>query len=145
MTSARQIAANRANAQLSTGPRTEQGKARASRNARRHGLSVPVLADTGLANQVEDLAYEIADGGSNAGLLEPARCIAEAQVDLDRIRHVRYELLSQGQDKHGTKTFVHNLAYKVRQLARLDRYHRRTLSRRKFAARAFDLARGETD
>ena len=38
MSSQAQIAANRANAQLSTGPRTEEGKAASSRNAYRHGL-----------------------------------------------------------------------------------------------------------
>ena len=34
-----QIAANRANAQLSTGPKTEEGKARSSRNNLRYGLT----------------------------------------------------------------------------------------------------------
>ena len=38
MTSVTQINANRANAQKSTGPTSEEGKARASRNAFRHGL-----------------------------------------------------------------------------------------------------------
>ena len=39
MTSARQVAANRRNAQRSTGPRTAAGKAAAAGNARRHGLT----------------------------------------------------------------------------------------------------------
>ncbi len=39
MSSTAQILANRANAALSTGPRTPQGKAAASRNATKHGLS----------------------------------------------------------------------------------------------------------
>ena len=39
MATAQQIEANRANAQLSTGPRTEAGKATASRNATSHGLA----------------------------------------------------------------------------------------------------------
>jgi hypothetical protein len=38
MPSEAQIAANRANAQKSTGPRSAEGKARSSSNARRHGL-----------------------------------------------------------------------------------------------------------
>ena len=38
MTTTAQAAANAANAQLSTGPRTEAGKARSSRNAVSHGL-----------------------------------------------------------------------------------------------------------
>jgi hypothetical protein len=39
MTTQRQIAANRRNAQMSTGPRTMSGKAVSSGNARRHGLT----------------------------------------------------------------------------------------------------------
>ena len=38
-TSAAQLAANAANSQHSTGPRTEEGKARSSQNASKHGLS----------------------------------------------------------------------------------------------------------
>ena len=47
MTSDRQIAANRANAQRSTGPRTPNGKTRAAQNALKHGLTAttPVLPD----------------------------------------------------------------------------------------------------
>src|SRR5579863_4918418 len=42
-----QIAANRANAQHSTGPRTDEGKLRASQNALRHGLcaGAPLMND----------------------------------------------------------------------------------------------------
>src|SRR5438105_14656593 len=42
MSPARQ-SANAANAQLSTGPRTEEGKARSSQNARSHGLTASHL------------------------------------------------------------------------------------------------------
>ncbi len=39
MATAAQIAANQANAQKSTGPKTPPGKAASSRNATKHGLS----------------------------------------------------------------------------------------------------------
>ena len=43
MTSPARAAANAANAQLSTGPRTEEGKARSARNAIKHGLTAKDL------------------------------------------------------------------------------------------------------
>ena len=43
MTTERQIAANRANAQLSTGPRTEAGKTASAKNATRHQLTAQGL------------------------------------------------------------------------------------------------------
>jgi hypothetical protein len=43
MTSARQIAANRRNAQLSTGPKSRNGKERSRRNALHHGLTAETV------------------------------------------------------------------------------------------------------
>jgi hypothetical protein len=45
MTSAKQIAANRRNAQLSTGPNSRNGKERSRRNALRHGLTAETIID----------------------------------------------------------------------------------------------------
>jgi hypothetical protein len=44
--SPKRLKANRRNAQLSTGPRTEEGKSRSRRNALKHGVLAPVLLIT---------------------------------------------------------------------------------------------------
>jgi hypothetical protein len=95
LTSDRTIKANRANARASTGPRTAQGRARASRNAIRHGLSLPVCSNPALSDEVETLAREIAGSGANAETQELARIVAEAQIDLRRVRHARHQLISR--------------------------------------------------
>lgn len=95
MTSDRKIKANRANARASTGPHTVQGRARAARNALRHGLSLPVCSDPALSEEVEALAHEIAGTDANAEIQVQARRIAEAQIDLKRVRYVRHDLVSR--------------------------------------------------
>jgi hypothetical protein len=94
LTSERKIAANRANARASTGPQTTRGRARAARNALRHALSLPVGSIPALSEEVEALAREIAGPGANAATQELARRVAEAQIDLRRVRHARHQFLS---------------------------------------------------
>ena len=94
MTSARKIEVNRKNAQASTGAKTAQGRARAARNALRHGLSFPVCSDPALSEEVETFAREIAGPDANAEIQELARRVAEAQIDLRRVRCARHQLLS---------------------------------------------------
>jgi hypothetical protein len=58
MTSLRQIDANRRNALLSTGPRTEAGKRRSRRNAVRHGLTTETVIE-GLEDPGDYKAFEL--------------------------------------------------------------------------------------
>src|SRR6266545_2034150 len=128
--SARKRAANRRNALLSTGPQTLAGKARAARNARRHGLTLSARLDPARARDIEALARAIAGSKAGAECRERADRIAAAQIELIRVRQARRDLMAGGRF---TRAFI-------RRLASLDRYERRAFSGRKSAIRRFDRA-----
>ena len=96
MTSERQIAANRRNAQRSTGPRSRAGKARVSRNALKHGLAATLMDNPALVEEVSALATTLVGGASgDTTALALASAIAEAELDLIRVRMARVELLNR--------------------------------------------------
>jgi hypothetical protein len=141
--------ANRGNAKSSTGPKTAVGKARAAQNALRHGLNVPISSDPALSPLAQAIASRIAGPNADEQMLEHARRIAEAQVDLNRVRNHRRRLIagllddpSYGNPVGGDKKFVAIVGENATRLAAIDRYERRALSRRKFAIRMFDAQRG---
>ena len=181
------LAANRRNASRSRGPKSPAGKQRAARNALKHGLAVPVRANPGLAARAEALARRIAgEGAETPRCLALARRVAEAQVDLERVRATRFaflalggteggqhEALKAGEERclgpvandqamlrdgsirfsnavpghrielhptGGAEPATVSIGDIARQLARLDRYEARTLSRRKSAVRALQAA-----
>jgi hypothetical protein len=94
MVSLRKLQANRLNARASTGPRSDVGKLRSARNARRHGLSVPVWSDPELSADVRALTFEIAGLDATPELRQLARVIAESQIDLKRVRQARHYMIA---------------------------------------------------
>ena len=184
MTSEKQRRANQANAKASRGPQTKTGKARSAQNALRHGLSIPVCKEPTLSIQAEEIALKLAGPDPDETLLDRARAVAEAQVDLNRVRAGRnallarlladpeYQPLSAYKSQLGkTRTIDHIerirgpsfdlddikplielkplkdeeqfatiVEDRTRELAALDRYERRAISKRKSAMRAFDSA-----
>jgi hypothetical protein len=91
----RKIKGNRANARASTGPKTARGRARSARNAFRHGLSLPVESDQLLRERVQALTRQIAGSDTSLHTQILAHRIAEAHVDLLRVRYARHRLLSE--------------------------------------------------
>jgi hypothetical protein len=120
LTSELKIKTNRTNSRASTGPRTPHGRARAARNALRHGLNLPVCCDSVLSQQVEVLAREIAGADANTEIQDSARLIAEAEIDLRRVREARHQLVTEALRNPYYDSRA-NMCAKIRLLSRLLR------------------------
>ena len=99
MTTERQRAANRRNAARSTGPRSANGRGRASQNAKRHGLTARPEQ-----SEIEKWVRIITDGAENTALPRPEGPdwsvilrLAEAEAHLDRVRNYQTHLLVEDQ------------------------------------------------
>jgi hypothetical protein len=103
MTSTRKVRTNRANARASTGPKTSAGRVRSARNALRHGLNVPIADLEVFSPEVERLAEVICRTQPGDALLERhVRLVAEAQIDMHRVRQTRHRFLA---DKLGQRDY----------------------------------------
>jgi len=121
MATERQIAANRANAARSTGPKTATGRLRSSRNAFRHGLSSRL--DMVTSAKLDAITRALI--GEGAGERQSAAELAVAQLELLRIRAVRAELMREVDS---------NNAHRLLKLAALDRYERLAYTKRRRAS-----------
>ena len=98
MSTSAKVAVNRANARRSTGPRTAAGRARSARNAVRHGLSMAVSSDPELYAAALALTQRLTEDG---GPVELASVIAEATVEIWRVRRRRHEFILDAVERGG--------------------------------------------
>ncbi|MBN8971317.1 MAG: hypothetical protein J0H51_04780 [Rhizobiales bacterium] len=133
MATAKQIAANRANAKRSTGPKTAAGKARSRRNAFKHGFSVDLEMTPELAARFVDIQRELVDAKANAERKMAAARFAQAQLQLVQIRQTRRDAFARLQ-----ADLTRADPYVLRQLRSLDRYERYAITRRRRAMAKLD-------
>ena len=98
MRSDRKSAANRRNSCKSCGPRTAAGRATASRNALRHGLSAVVHRQPAPSAELERLAQAICGHNENPALLEQARVVAANELELRAINVQKIAVLERLRD-----------------------------------------------
>jgi hypothetical protein len=129
MASERQIAANRANAQKSTGPTTLAGKLKSGRNALKHGLSCPLRSVT--SAKARGIAQLLAGENPSDDKLAVAVEFAQAQLELQQIRAERAGLLAKIDINRGDP-------HELRRLVSYDRYERYAHTRRRRALGRFE-------
>jgi hypothetical protein len=127
MASEKQIAANRKNAQKSTGPKSAAGRLKSSRNAYRHGLSLPLHLDHATTAKADAIARALAQDQADEEKLAAAADVAQAQLELLRIRAARAELMAVVDLASGSLS-------DLKRLAALDRYERLAATKRRRAS-----------
>jgi hypothetical protein len=134
MATEKQIAANRANAKRSTGPKTAAGRAKSSRNAYRHGLSLDLpLNDPAYRARMEAMMQALL-GGEEPMDQNIMTEFAEAQMKLLQIRKVRLDLLAELERQcHDLQDFS--------RLVALDRYERLAHTKRRRASQRLSPVR----
>ena len=97
MTSLKQQAANRANAQRSTGPRTEEGKAASSKNAFKHGITARCVLDGEVKEDLDILLKDYNDRLRPVDGLEEQLVFNMVMLEwqIRRIRIIKHEAVPQ--------------------------------------------------
>jgi hypothetical protein len=130
MASARQIAANRRNAQKSTGPTSKAGRRRSAKNALRHGLA---SIDSPCAREIEELAHLLSREASQADPTFASFDAAHAQMTLVQVKKVKAAIFDRF--FKSDRTIADALQLNA-ELKKIERYEKRAFSRRKRAIQA---------
>ena len=96
MTSNRRLVSSRENGKKSRGPQSALGRRKSSKNARRHGLAIPITQDPIFNPGIGTLSQKIAGDISDPSHLDLCQALAEAQSDIMRIRQARVDILADG-------------------------------------------------
>jgi hypothetical protein len=131
MASDRQIAANRKNAKKSTGPLSEAGKRRSSKNAVRHGLA---SSNSRFPKDIVELARLLSGASKDADPTFVSIDAVDAQMTLVEVKKMKTETLDRFLKGDRTCDDTHQMNEELR---KLDRYERRALRRRRRALKAF--------
>ncbi len=118
MASPAQILANQANAQHSTGPRTEEGKAKSSQNHRTHGLSLGVFVlSPEIAPEFRDFEAKLCTEINPQGAAEwdVLRQFLDASARILQIRHLVANMINAHEED---PLLVPELTAEVHQLTR---------------------------
>ncbi|MDH2404337.1 hypothetical protein QCM77_30940 [Bradyrhizobium sp. SSUT18] len=129
MATEKQIRANRENAKRSTGPKSLAGRIKSSRNALRHGLSIPAAISPPAGTQAYGLAELLTPEGASQLQRLAALEMAQAQAQLLRIAAVRKALLAKLALQSPSLEQVKRLAALERYECRAQRQRRRAIGR----------------
>ena len=146
MTSTEQIEANRKTV-LEAGPCTTSGKARPVPSVR-HGLTINILKDPAMGAEAQTLARALAGPSSSPARLDRALAIAQARLELRRIREAQLILMESifsppmpraAPVNAGLQEVLESLAWQgmLEVALRWHDYERKILSRLKRAMREF--------
>jgi hypothetical protein len=143
MTTEKQIAANRRNAESSAGPLTAAGKARSSQNALRHGLSRRGAVSPDCAADILEFALQLVGEAASPIERDLARAAAEAQLNLRHVNAERQRLLeSLISETSSPAKRVRNIDQSLQAIVRLVRYESKAQALRKRALNALSRRRG---
>jgi hypothetical protein len=140
MTSQRKISANRSNSQKSGGPRTSEGKRKASMNSRKHGFAGLNWERLAGSAEVDEFAKALCVDQQGQTSLIQAHVIAQNELHRRTIRQRKLGLIARlmtQSESHYCEDIADKLLVAIFEIGRLERYESRAWTRQMRAIRNF--------